>query len=368
MLNHVCVVGGGPAGLAAALALRQRDFEVTIIDCAVPPIDKACGEGLMPDSLAALRQLGVEIDSDAGYPFKGIRFSDSRSTVTADFRDGTRGLGVRRSLLHELLVKHVEAANVKLIWGAKDVRLAGGGISIQGKQMPAEFVVAADGLKSAMRNSAGLDAIRSENRRYGFRRHYRVAPWSDYVELYWGRHGQFYVTPVAQAEVCVVFVSRHPRLRLASTLEDFPLLRRRLGGAEYGSPERGSLSISRSLKRIHKDGLALLGDASGSVDAVTGVGMCLAFKQADALARALKAGDLKQYAQCHRKIGAKPRLTESLMLTMERHSELQRRTLAGLAKRPQFFESLLQFHVGEATLSELFSRHLLRFGIDLLTA
>ena len=52
----------------------------------------------------------------------------------------------------------------------------------------------------------------------------------------------------------------------------------------------GSMSISRNLKRVYKDGLALLGDASGSVDAVTGEGMCLAFKQADALAQALRAG------------------------------------------------------------------------------
>ncbi len=367
MVNDVCIAGGGPAGLAAALALRQQGFTVAVVDCAVPPIDKACGEGLMPDSLAALRRLGVDVDAAVGYPFKGIRFSDGSSTVTGDFPNGS-GLGVRRFLLHELLVKHAQAVNVNMIWGAKNVHLCEGGVSIQGERIEARFVVGADGLKSGIRHSAGLDAVKSEKRRYGFRRHYLLAPWSDYVELYWGPRGQFYITPVAANEICVVFISRHPKLRLDAALVDFPLLDERLAGAEHGSHEMGSMSISRNLKRVYKDGLALLGDASGSVDAVTGEGMCLAFKQADALAQALRAGDLKQYAARHKEIGAKPRLMASLMLTMELHSEVQRRALASLAKRPQLFESLLKFHVGETTVTGLLSRQWLGFGVDFLTA
>jgi 2-polyprenyl-6-methoxyphenol hydroxylase-like FAD-dependent oxidoreductase len=46
------IVGGGPIGLATAIALRARGFSVTVADPALPPIDKACGEGLMPDALA----------------------------------------------------------------------------------------------------------------------------------------------------------------------------------------------------------------------------------------------------------------------------------------------------------------------------
>jgi len=145
-------------------------------------------------------------------------------------------------------------------------------------------------------------------------------------------------------------------------------LRQRLTGAEHGSHEMGSLSISRKLKRVHKGSLALLGDASGSVDAVTGEGMCVAFKQAAALAEALRSGNLKQYAARHKEIGVTPHRMASLMLTMELHSEVQRRALASLAKRPQLFELLLKFHVGETTLTRLLSRHLLGFGFDFLTA
>src|SRR6267378_2491580 len=44
--TEILVIGGGPAGLAAAIAARKKGFEVTVADGAKPPIDKACGEGL----------------------------------------------------------------------------------------------------------------------------------------------------------------------------------------------------------------------------------------------------------------------------------------------------------------------------------
>jgi menaquinone-9 beta-reductase len=71
MRTDVCVAGGGPAGLAAAIALRREGFGVAIVDCAVPPIDKACGEGLMPAGIPALRDLGVTIPPDLGRPLEG---------------------------------------------------------------------------------------------------------------------------------------------------------------------------------------------------------------------------------------------------------------------------------------------------------
>src|SRR5437868_2477861 len=115
---HVCVVGAGPAGLAAAIALRQTDCEVTVVDCAVPPVDKACGEGLMPDSIAALEELGIELPPDVGFPFRGIQFSDRLSSVEADFPNGF-ARGVRRTVLHNLLIQHATKAGVPIIWNAK---------------------------------------------------------------------------------------------------------------------------------------------------------------------------------------------------------------------------------------------------------
>jgi flavin-dependent dehydrogenase len=79
--TDVLVIGGGPAGLAAAIAARMKGFDVTVADGAQPPIDKACGEGLMPSTLAALRTLGVAICPGDGQILRGVCFKDEASSV-----------------------------------------------------------------------------------------------------------------------------------------------------------------------------------------------------------------------------------------------------------------------------------------------
>jgi len=148
----------------------------------------------------------------------------------------------------------------------------------------ARWIIGADGGNSRVRRWCGLDAFRKRDFRYAFRQHYRVAPWTDRMELYWGRHSQIYVTPVAEDEVCLALISRDPKLRLTEALQKFPELKCRLGGADVSSAERGALTATLKLKRVSRRNAALIGDASGTVDAITGEGLCLAFSQAMVLA------------------------------------------------------------------------------------
>jgi len=72
--TDVLVIGGGPAGLAAAIAARQTGLGVVLADRAQPPIDKACAEGLMPDALAALQRIGVDFGSTQSAAFRAYGF------------------------------------------------------------------------------------------------------------------------------------------------------------------------------------------------------------------------------------------------------------------------------------------------------
>lgn len=330
------IIGGGPAGLAAAIAARLKGFDVAVADAAQPPIDKACGEGLMPDSLDALRQLGVTLDGGQSFAFRGIRFIGAGGSVAADFpRDC--GLAVRRVRLHQALIDRAEEVGVKLLWRARVTGLG---------DIGARWIIGADGENSRVRRWAGLDAVRRESFRYGFRRHYRVRPWTDFMEVYWGQGCQMYVTSVGPGEVCAAVLTRDPRQRVDAGLALFPTLARRFEGAEQLSAERGAVTFTRSLRGVYRESTALIGDASGSVDAITGEGMGLAFRQALALADALAAGNLDGYQTAHRRLAHRPALMAQLMLTLDRFPRLRPAVLRTFAARPVIFERLLAVHVG----------------------
>jgi len=334
--TDIFVVGGGPAGLAAAIAARLKGFHVVVADAAQPPIDKACGEGLMPDSLAALRRLGIAFDPEHSFAFRGIRFIGAGGIVAADF-PGDHGIALRRTRLHQLLIDRAEDLGVRLLWrthvtGLGDVR--------------ARWIIGADGENSRVRRWAGLNATRSESFRYGFRRHYRVRPWTDFMEIYWGPGCQMYVTPVGGGEACVALLTRDPHMRLDAAMPHFPELARRLEGAAVVGEERGAITVSRRLKRIYRGNTVLVGDASGSVDAITGAGMSLAFRQAVVLAEALVAGDLEQYQVAHRRMARRPEFMAQLMLLLDRFPSLRPRVLRTFAAKPAIFERLLAVHAG----------------------
>jgi flavin-dependent dehydrogenase len=343
--TDVFVVGGGPAGLAAAIAARRRGFRVMLADPVRPPIDKVCGEGLMPDGVAAMHELGAGFSAADAVSFRGIRFLESSASAEACFPSGG-GVGVRRTTLHRVLLERADQAGVDMLWGSPIAGIGPEGVSLGARTIPCRWIIGADGENSRVRSWAGLGSAARTRRRFGFRRHYRVAPWTDLMELYWGDAFQVYVTPVAFDEVCVAVTSNNPHFRLADALGRLPDLAARLGRAVSLGAERGAVSASRRLDAVWRDRVALVGDASGSVDAITGQGLRLAFRQALALADALVAEDLAQYEADHRRLLRRAGLMAGLMLSIGGRRRLRNRALHALAAHPTLFSRLLAAHAG----------------------
>src|SRR5271156_2796637 len=182
--GKVFIVGGGPAGLAASIALRRKGFAVTVGDGSASPVDKACGEGLLPDTVAALRQMGVELETKEGYLLRGIRFLANGVAVSAEFAGGM-GIGLRRTVLHSKMTAQAERLGVRLLWNSPVSGFSAAGVRIRGEFIPASLLIGADGSGSRLRRWAGLEAGTRKTRRYAFRNHFRLAPWSEYVEVYW---------------------------------------------------------------------------------------------------------------------------------------------------------------------------------------
>ena len=347
----VCVVGGGPAGLAAAIALRLRGLQVVVADGLRPPIDKACGEGLMPDSVSAMQRLGIEIPAELCRKFLGIRFVDNEREVDGDFSAGY-GLAVRRTVLHEKMVQRAEACGVNFRWGAPISALNAEGVVMASETIRARWIVGADGARSRVRRWAGLAASTRYRPRYAFRRHYQIAPWSSRMEVHWINEAQAYVTPLGPDQICVAVVSRNPQLRLDEALQVLPGLRSRIGDATPISTERGAITSMHSLRRVCTGRVALVGDASGGVDAITGEGLGLSFRQANALADAIERGDLRSYQREHRRLAWRPNFMARGLLMLDGRPWLRQRVMKAL-EDGNLFRRMLRIHTGDAPARDL---------------
>jgi flavin-dependent dehydrogenase len=352
--TDVFVVGGGPAGLAAAIAARKKGFQVTVADGGATPIDKACGEGLLPDAIAALRDLGVAVHPGEGHAVRGIRFVGSANEVAADFPAGP-GIGMKRPVLHQRLVERAQGVGVVMRWKTPITGVGSEGVVVAGDVVKAQWIIGADGLGSRVRTWSGLDARTGRGRRFAHRQHYRVKPWSDFIEVYWGENAQAYVTPIFPDEVCVVVISRLPGVQLRSIGEEFPRLARSLRDATPVGAARGGVTLTQTLPGVCRAHVALIGDASGSVDAITGEGLNLGFRQAIALGEALQAGDLSRYARAHRRLARRPALMGRLMLLLDGRAALRERALRALASDAELFARLVAIHVGATSGGDMAS-------------
>lgn len=308
----VLVVGGGPVGLAAAIEARMAGLSVAVVEPRPTPVDKACGEGLMPQAVTALSRLGID---PAGRPIAGIAYV--RDDLRAEHRfAGPPGRGVRRTVLHQALADRADQLDAeRVVARVSTVEQDADGVTAAG--IRARWLLGCDGLHSTVRRLTGLErpavgaAARAgagvdpgpeptgrpraagagraprravsprDRRRYGVRRHYRTAPWTDLVEVHWGCHTEAYVTPVGPDLVGVAVLGPSP-LDIDAELASMPALAGRLADAEVDGPDRGAGPLRQRTRARTAGRVLLVGDASGYVDALTGEGLRLGFAQARA--------------------------------------------------------------------------------------
>ncbi|MFI5616998.1 NAD(P)/FAD-dependent oxidoreductase [Streptomyces sp. NPDC051567] len=328
------VVGGGPAGLATAVHGALAGLEVVVVEPRPMPVDKACGEGLMPGAVRRLLALGVPV---AGQPFHGIRYLDGLDGRCAQglFRDGP-GLGVRRTALHAALAERARHLGVRVVERrVGEVRQDADRVGAAG--LTARYLVAADGLHSPVRRALGLCAPPAPGRtaRYGLRRHYAVAPWSDLVEVHWSARCEAYVTPLAPDRVGVAVLTSD-RESFDVQLARFPLLSARLPPSP-GAAVRGAGPL-RQRARVRVAGRVLfVGDAAGYVDALTGEGLTLAVAAAGELVRCVRAGRPQAYERAWRDLSRTYRALTTSLLWARRQPRLAGRIVPLAARLPRVF-------------------------------
>ena len=296
------VVGGGPVGLMTAIHAQLGGLDVTVVESRRGPIDKACGEGLMPDALSRLHAVGVD---PVGQDFYGIRYIAKDKVAQARFRSGP-GRGVRRVTLHAALLERAHELGVVFRTERVDSIVQGSDwIDVGG--LRSRYLVGADGLHSSVRRILGLGEVVAGGQRFGIRQHFGITPWSDLVEVYWLDDSEIYVTPVSSESVGVAVLGRSV-LNLDSAIARVPELAARLESVPRVSELRGAGPLLQKVSTRSNGRTLLVGDASGYIDALTGEGLRLGFAEAQAAVEAILAGEPERYERDWQKVTRSYRL------------------------------------------------------------
>ena len=297
-------MGGGPAGTAAAVFLRQAGHEVVLVDEARFPRDKVCGEGVSPEAWRLLARMGAEAAVRAlrPRPVRGMKLTSPDGTAFAGEYDGARepGFAVRRWCLDRALLDCARSAGVEVREGvrARDIVTGNGvvrGVVVEDAGAPerldARLVVAADGRRSVIARKLGLLREHRTLRKFAVRGYWKgVEGLTDHGEMHVTRGGYCGVAPLGDAEANVTFVLDQAAMRPAGggladfylrTLDRWPRLRERLGRASLTSPPRAIGPLALEARRVSAPGAVLVGDAAGFYDPFTGEGVTLALRGAE---------------------------------------------------------------------------------------
>jgi flavin-dependent dehydrogenase len=345
LIDHVLIVGAGPAGTVAATVLARAGVRVRLIDRAVFPRDKLCGDTLNPGTMAALRRLGLAQTVEG----RGLRVDGMRVTgpggvmVEGRYPGGLSGRALLRRDLDWALLQEAIAAGARFE-PAVSVRRAlveesDGEQSIGGvvvgtpggdRELRAAVTIGADGRRSALAFSLGLSHHPSWPRRWAVGAYYEnVAGVTTVGEMHVrpGRYVGVASVPGGAVNVCLVKPFkrgdeplRNPASLLTTELARDPWLRERFADARSVTQPvvLGPLAVDVGSRAIR--GLVLAGDAAGFIDPMTGDGMRFAVRggvlAAEAALEALARGwgDVhKQLARSRRReFGTKWRFNRSV--------------------------------------------------------
>lgn len=353
----VVVSGAGPAGCAAAIALRRRGIPVILIDRARFPRDKVCGDVILPEAFEEIRRLGLPVSELAGRAHRctGARYvSPSGREMSGEFpagdlaAPGPEGGGSPRSvwltlprfvfdawLLQAARATGAEVREETEVTGllrdpegrVRGLRVRPGAAGTtrseqsmydrprasEASRIEASVVVGADGASSAVARCLGVHALEPGHLAVAVRGYARgVRLTTPFVEIHTSRRtlpGCAWIVPIGE-EACNVGIgvirrggrgaAPRPMELLEQLRAEMPLFAARLGGAAIGDLKSWYLPLASSGRKLCGDGWVLTGDAASLIDPLTGHGIHNALLSGrlagETIAGALAMGDLSAAA------------------------------------------------------------------------
>ncbi len=392
----IIVVGAGIAGSTSAVLLGRQGFSVLLLDKALFPREKICGEGLMPAGATILQELGVleELSRQGARPFQGIHFClPGGNRVALNFQEVSEtasGWITPRVTLDSCLARLAEkqpSVTFRQGFAVQSIKIKTQGVEVEGlcegirHSYTARVLVGADGIHSRFHCGFGIRRHTLSSQRFALSTqycHFKGPP--NLVEVHCRRAGEAYVAPLGDGRARITLLlfkqagsAGHPGLAdfYFEHLKLFPELVRQVKNPYPEGPIGSTSPVSLRVSRCHASRLILVGDAAGAVDPVTGQGMTIALKDAQLACRVLEdrlpsgqlsSQDLATYStQREAYFGPSFKLAR-LILSIVKHPFLAHRASLALARNSAVRTKVVRMAVemgGSARLTRKDQLHLL---------
>jgi len=340
------VIGGGSAGMAAAIFTAHAGKKVLVFDASGPAFDKPCGEGFMPPAVFALEELGVELPPSR--KLVGVKFvTETGQSASAFFSRDTLALGIRRRYLREAMWKRAKDLGVEIRHEVVDaVHHDQQKVTVNGVE--GDYLCVASGANGKILHKLGLakgDKRSTPVHRVGMRRHINMQPWSDFVEVYWRDHCELYITPVADHCVNIAVLSWKP-LSFEAALKKFPEVEAKINSASWDDEPAGKAPLYHRSRRVRSGRVLIAGDAAMFLDAMTGEGNTLAIRSGMAAARAVINGKPYFYPFYWISVVWRYWLLTRPVLIASRHVSLKKYVLHLITVAPGLMQTAINFLTG----------------------
>ena len=300
----VIIVGAGPAGTTAALYAHRLGLNCILLDKAVFPRDKICGDALSGKSVRIMRELNLldEVEKLDGSGINRITFGspsnkqfDIHLQGTKNKDQITKGFVIPREIFDNYMFEKADAVTeTRQGFSVKDLIIENDHvIGVIGKtkngdeeEIRAPIIMGCDGCNSIVARKLGLYEMDMENTSVAVRCYYEgVKGLTDQIELHYVKEvnpGYFWLFPAGEGRANIgIGLSKSDMKKEKRTLRQImdevtqtEYFKERFSDAkQLERPIGWNLPLGSIHRKNHGNGFMLLGDAAGLIDPFTGEGI-----------------------------------------------------------------------------------------------
>ncbi|MDT0690169.1 NAD(P)/FAD-dependent oxidoreductase [Salegentibacter sp. F188] len=332
-MNRIAIVGGGLAGLSAAIHLVSKGLKVVLFEKDDFPRHKVCGEYLSKEIIPYFKSLGISLTSLSPVEINSLNYSTpSGKSVSSELEMG--GLGLSRyaldNYLYETAIKRGTEVIPEIVTDVEYSENIFTIITSEGKEFTADFVLGAFGKRSILDKNLSRDFIQKKSEWLAVKAHYRHEDYPDnLVSLHNFRGGYCGLSKVENGAINVCYLATYKSFKTHKSPEDYkkevlcrnPHLNSFFQSAEQIFKKDITIAqVSFEQKALIENHILMLGDAAGLIHPLCGNGMAMAIHSAKMASEAI-------LAFCNRELLSKSEVEENYK--MKWNKEFKTRLLTG---------------------------------------